>query len=676
KIPRGKFILHLKSGILERIVKDKAGKDIFHTWRLSCIARPGIMLLLATARPGLLVGNPDSEGGFGSEYRSGRVVSNLGGGIAFGFESVLETKSTGKPGFGFKNGGNVERPENSEQSVPGGKQPQGVDDQFTRIAAYESTTQRRPSLSRVRTRVGDAGREGRSGLIVEHLREWSERWDSADIEIEGDPAFTADIRFALFHLMSTAVEHGESALGARGLTGDAYLGHVFWDADVFVLPFVAATNPRAAKSMLDYRISRLDSARESAKSMGRSGARFPWESASTGVDVTPRFGHDSNGKLVPIMSGISEEHITADIPWAAWQFAAWTGNYEFLVSEGLPLFVETARYWMDRSELDCNGVGHIKGVVGPDEYHESVDDNSFTNFMAAWNLRKAADLLDIVRNSSARDGTSTSTSHQTIAFEIACRAAASRYLDDSEEAAWRRRADSLNVGYQEASGLYEQFTGYYHLEELMAADLGTPPLAADLVAGRERIMGSQVIKQADTMMIFHLLPDEIDQGLLSTNLDFYLPRTSHGSSLSLPIHASLLARAGRSDDALRFLVQASRIDLDDMTGSTAGGLHLATLGGIWQAIVFGFAGIRPGAFFDGTRLVSDPVLTLDPHLPSTWRTLSLRLRWRGHPISFKIGHREVQIASEVPISIGYGSTGTIHIVPPGKRILLDESNND
>ena len=173
---------------------------------------------------------------------------------------------------------------------------------------------------------------------------------------------------------------------------------------MFVLPVLAATHPAAARAMLEYRIRRLPAAREQARQAagpGLRGARFPWESASRGNEVTPTQGIDGRGEVVTIRTGELEEHITADVAWAAWQLAAWTGDWEFLEGAGRPLLIETARYWAGRVRLDPAGVGHIDGVIGPDEYHEDVDDNAFTNQMAAWNMNRAADL---VRREDAASG--------------------------------------------------------------------------------------------------------------------------------------------------------------------------------------------------------------------------------------------------------------------------------
>jgi trehalose/maltose hydrolase-like predicted phosphorylase len=438
-------------------------------------------------------------------------------------------------------------------------------------------------------------------LLKEHRAAWAGRWEEADVVIEGDPALQKAVRLSLFHLMGSVASEGEAAVGARGLTGSAYSGHVFWDSDVFVLPFLAATHPAAARAMLEYRVRRLPAALQAARALGRAGARFAWESAADGYDVTPPAARLATGALVRIRTGELEEHIVADVAWAASCYLDWVPDTEFEAGGGRELLVETARYWASRVRRDGAGRAHIYGVIGPDEYHEPVDDNAFTNVMARWNLRRAA----------AVDG-----------------------VDAFERAAWLEIAEALVDGYDDTSGLYEQFAGFFDLEPLVIAEIAPKrPIAADLLLGAERARGAQVLKQADVLMLHHLVPDEVAPGSLLPNVDYYEPRTSHGSSLSPAIHAALLARAGRYRSALESLRLAARLDLDDLTGTTAGGVHLATMGGLWQALAFGFAGVRPA----GERLV------VDPHLPPEWNALELGLHLQGQPFRLRIDRGGVSV---------------------------------
>jgi trehalose/maltose hydrolase-like predicted phosphorylase len=469
---------------------------------------------------------------------------------------------------------------------------------FERIGVYD--TDERPASAR----LAEAEGAGFEALLKEHRKAWARRWQTADVRVDGDPELQLAIRFALFHLMASVADQGEAAVGARGLTGPAYGGHVFWDSDVFVLPFLAATHPQAARAMLEYRVRRLPAARAAARALGRQGARFPWESAAEGLDVTPSSVRGPNGELVRIRTGELEEHIVGDVAWAAACYLDWTGDEVFALGPGGDLLIETARYWASRIRHESDGRAHIYGVIGPDEYHEPVDDNAYTNVLARWNLRRAAALPGV---------------------------------SGSERSRWLAIADALVDGYDRGSRIYEQFAGFYTLEPLVIEKVAPRrPIAADVLLGAERTAGAQVLKQADVLMLHHLLPDEVEANSLVPNLDFYEPRTAHGSSLSPAIHASLFARARRYRPALQALRIAARLDLDDLTGSTAGGLHLATMGGLWQALAFGFAGIRP----------QGECLVLDPRLPPEWTALELGLRVRGRPLRLRIDHDEVAALAE------------------------------
>ncbi len=244
-------------------------------------------------------------------------------------------------------------------------------------------------------------------------------------------------------------------------------------------------------------------------------------------------------------------------PGPSAHLASWTGTPLDLRPPEGELVLETARYWASRAQVDESGRAHILGVVGPDEYHERVDDNAFTNVMARWNLRQPP--------GSPR---------------VTCR--------EAEVRQWADLADRLVDGYDPDTGRYEQFRGFYDLEPMVARDIAPPPVAADILVGRERIEAVQVIKQPDVLMLHHLVPDEVAAGSLLPNLDFYGPRTAHGSSLSPAVMASLLARAGRTDEALEHLRLALAIDLENLGGTTGGGLHMAALAGAWTALLRGF----------------------------------------------------------------------------------------
>jgi len=494
----------------------------------------------------------------------------------------------------------------------------GVPGRLDRFASYRAGPDAAKARAAALKQVGITAEAGFEKLLIEHRAAWARRWSAADIEIDGDPDLQQAVRVCLFHLMASAAETGEAAIGARGLSGPAYRGHVFWDTDVFVLPFLAATHPEAARAALEYRARRLSPALDAARKAGRGGARFPWESAATGSDVTPKAAVDRAGRRVEIHTGALEEHIVADVAWAVACYVDWTGDEGFLESSGADLLIETARYWASRIELDPEGRGHIRGVIGPDEYHVAVDDNAYTNVMARWNLRRAAGLAPRHRAGA----------------------------EPKERRAWLAKAEALVDGLDHVTGLYEQFAGFDALEPLLIAELAPRrPVSADLLLGSERIGSSQVVKQADVLMLHHLAPDEVAPDSLAANLSFYEPRTAHASSLSPGVHASLMARCGRMDEALDWLRLTARIDLDDLSEATAGGVHLGAMGTVWQAIAWGFAGLR----------AEGGSLRIDPRLPDQWQALRLRLRFRGANLKLVVEAGEARLTNDRPIRVLRGA---------------------
>jgi len=377
-----------------------------------------------------------------------------------------------------------------------------------------------------------------------------------------------------------------------------------------------------------------------ALSLGLRGARFPWESAGDGSDVTPHQVRGPRGEFVPITTGVHEEHIVADVAWAAARYVAWTGDTGFLAGAGRDLLVDTARYWASRIRTDDVGRGHLFGVEGPDEYHEVVNDNAYTNVMARWNLSQGAKLLDKADPGSAEAGR------------------------------WLTLADELVDGWNPERGLYEQFAGYFDLEPLLMSGIAPPPAAVDMLLGATRVAGSQLIKQADVLMLHHLVPEEVVAGSLRSCLAFYEPRTAHGSSLSPAISASLLARSGQPDRALELFRIAARLDLDDLTGTTAGGLHLATMGGVWQALAYGFLGLRA----EGSQ-AGHGTLAVDPCLPEAWSALGLTFRFRGQPIGVRANHEQVGITCEAPFLVRVADRAPQRCQPPGSTFPLTLPGN-
>jgi kojibiose phosphorylase len=396
---------------------------------------------------------------------------------------------------------------------------------------------------------------------------------------------------------------------------------VFWDTEVFVLPFYIWTHPPTARALLAYRHRTLPAARAKAARLGYAGALYAWESADTGVETTPDFVWLPDGTRLTILTGLQEHHIAADVAWAVVQYWQVTGDDEFVEDMGAEIVVETARFWASRTTLGDDGRRHVCEVIGPDEYHEGVDDNAYTNVMARWNLRAAGALCDRFPEVAARLG-----------------------VTPAEREQWVDVAGSLVVLFDPGTSLFEQFDGFFALENIRAVDLAPRPFTGEMVVGVDRLRRTQVVKQADVLMLGVLLPDEVGPEVQAVNYRYYEPRTSHGSSLSPAMHSLVAARVGDLDDALSYFHLAGGVDLDNRMGNAADGVHIATMGGLWQAAVFGFGGVRA----DGAAV------RIDPRLPPAWAGLTFPIQWRGTRISVAVHPESMELDLDGPALVAVG----------------------
>ncbi|MBI6545264.1 MAG: glycoside hydrolase family 65 protein [Cyanobacteria bacterium NC_groundwater_1444_Ag_S-0.65um_54_12] len=482
-----------------------------------------------------------------------------------------------------------------------------------------------------------------SQIVAEHQQAWSRYWAGADIVLLGDEKAAKALRFAIYHLGSAANPHDDRvSIGARALTGEAYKGHVLWDTEAFILPFFVLTQPSAARALLQYRYHTLPAARAKAGSLGYRGALYAWESTDTGEEATPSFSLTLDGKLIPILSGNQEHHISANVAYAVWHYWQITGDDGFFRESGAEIMLDTARFWASRGSLEEDGYYHIRCVIGPDEYHESVDDNAYTNGMAQWNLEYGAQTGQLMAERWPERW-------KELTRQIA--------ITSDELAQWRSLAKAMYLGMDPATGLIEQFRGFYELAEFDLSrlePLTTPP---DVLLGRSRVKGAKIIKQADVLMLLFQQWERFPRVVHEANFNYYHPRTAHGSSLSPAIHAAFAARLGQLALAERYLSQAASIDLQDTMGNAAGGVHIGAMGGLWQAIVWGFGGLQ----------LQPDGLAFDPQLPASWQQLKFRLQWRGCQLAVILSadpnYLTVQLAGEDAMNVGLTNGTTIRLLP-------------
>jgi trehalose/maltose hydrolase-like predicted phosphorylase len=311
-----------------------------------------------------------------------------------------------------------------------------------------------------------------------------------------------------------------------------------------------------------------------------------------------------------------EQHISADIAYAVWQYWRFSTDDDFFLSGGAEILLETARFWASRAVAEPDGRRHIRHVIGPDEYHEDVDDNAFTNVMARWNIARALEALDLLR---ARWPDRAAALRQRLT------------LDDNELADWQDAVARIAIDLDPATGVYEQFAGFHALEPLDLAAYADRTEPIDIVIGRKRTQRSQVVKQADVVALIGLLPGEFSRGMAEVNFRHYERRCAHGSSLSKGMHALVAARLGDTTMAMRYLRETAATNLD-LDPNSAGGVRIACLGAMWQAVILGFAGLD---------MMGD-ALGIDPKLPTDWRSLSFRVAWRGRSVAIRIAGNTVQ----------------------------------
>jgi beta-phosphoglucomutase len=492
-----------------------------------------------------------------------------------------------------------------------------------KLTAIFSSRDTESPLSAAQIRAEQASQEGYENLSLLHCSAWDDFWDSSDVIIEGDDEAQLAVRHALFQLRIAAPTRDEhSSIGAKTLSGFGYRGHVFWDNEIFVLPFFTCTQPQIARNMLMYRYHGLPGARRKATGNGFAGAQFPWESAETGDEVTPTWvPHFADPtRLVRIWTGDIQIHISADIAYAMHQYWQVTGEEDFWREVGVPVVLETAVFWGERVEPEGDRFA-IRDVIGPDENHDHVDNNQFTNYMVRWHLQTALEALRWLK------------AH---APDILESLVAELDLTPKRLAHWQRVIDGLILLHDRQSGLIEQFEGFFELKDVdWPAFMGRTQSMQEIL-GIEGCTEYKALKQADVIALLCLLGDQFDEKTWKANWEYYVPMTDHeyGSSLGPSMHAWAACRMNKPDEAYHHFMRAARADLLDVRGNAGDGIHAASAGGLWEVCVFGFAGMRR----------SEAGLTFDPKLPSHWKRLAFTINYRGE--QKRVDFRQVDLEGE------------------------------
>ncbi len=468
---------------------------------------------------------------------------------------------------------------------------------------------------------------GYQELLVENSKCWNKQvWNEASITIESENGFDQlAIRFAQYHLRIMTPYHDKrTSIPAKGLTGEGYKGHVFWDTEIFMLPYYIFQHPTIARSLLEYRYETLAGARKKAIENGYRGAMFPWESAlSDDGEVTPVWGAVDiiTGKSIKIWSGFIEQHITSDIAFATLQYYKISGDEKFMIDAGYEILFETATFWASRLEFDKkDNLYHINNVVGPDEYKEHIDDNAFTNHMAHFNIVSAIAFFHKLK-----------LKHEPWFILLEQRL---KLADEVIE--WEDRVSKIYLPRENEFGIVPQDDTYLQKEIIDLEQYKKQKHVGSIFKkyNLEQINEIQVSKQADIMILFYLLEDRFSHETKVKCWEYYEPKTLNDSSLSLSTHSILANDLGNPQLAYDLFIKAAQIDLGQNMKSSDEGIHAAALGGVWQCIINGFGGVR----------FTNDHLRISPSLPKTWKLLQFNLYYQGSKILVTIDHKLLKLS--------------------------------
>ncbi len=500
--------------------------------------------------------------------------------------------------------------------------------------------------------------KGYECLKNEHVPYWENFWDKTDLVIEGDLFSQAIVRFNLYHNIIATPFHSDSLpIGARGLSCQAYQGSAFWDQEIFNLPMFFYTMPWAARKILTYRYKTLDGARRKADDLGYEGAYFAWVSGKTGDELCPSFFFTDvlSGRKIRNHFNDWQMHVSPDLVYAIWRYYRATGDWDFIEQYGAEIAFEVARFLYSFAyfKKDKNHYEIIR-VLGPDEYHENVDNNAFTNYQACFSLQTALGIYDRLKKvNPAR--------LEELLQQLG--------MGKDDYSRWEEMAELLYLPQPDhEKGIIEQFKGYFDLEDVLPAELEERLIDKNEYWGWPNgvAVHTQVIKQADVIQLL-ALHDLFPTDIIRQNYDYYERRCQHGSSLSPAVHAIVAAGIGDIDQAYRYFLRSCTIDLFNTNkafsgGTFIGGIHTASCGASWQVVVFGFAGMR----VEGREIIFKPAM------PKEWQKLCFKIIFWGQELNICLDRFSLAVKASssnsfaVPVTV-FGGKEAVH---PGEERLF------
>lgn len=470
---------------------------------------------------------------------------------------------------------------------------------------------------------------GYTTLYSEHRKNMENFWIQARLNIEGNTLEEeVKINFSLYHLFIMVPRHSDSvSIGAKGLSGEGYCGHVFWDTEIYLLPFYTCQFPEFGRNLLAFRYRGIQGAQKKAEEFGYRGTMYPWEVAKDGMEETPLYSalNIHSGERTRIYSGLKEHHITADIAFAAINFYKWTGDRDFMVKSGFEILFNCADFWVSRSEKS-GGKIVINDVIGPDEYTEHVDNNAYTNYMAHFIVTQAVEHFEQMKRSDM----------------VQFRRFDGRFGSSLQK--WKDFAREIYLPETNSDGIIPQDDTFLQKPEIPDIQKYRESMKKQSVLAhysREEVVAMQVLKQADLALLFNLLPHLFDEKTILENVDYYEKRTIHDSSLSYCSYAEIYGRLNELEKGFSLFKKALSIDLNENPFGSTDGIHAAGQGGIWNIIMFGFLGIE----------FKDNVLTISPSLPEHWTSIGFNLKIKGMNIQMVVDKSSVTVRNKRSLEI-------------------------
>lgn len=463
-------------------------------------------------------------------------------------------------------------------------------------------------------------------LLLEHKSVWDEIWNNCDVEIEGDDEAQFAIRYSLYHLNSIAPRNTDKcSIPARGLSGQVYKGAAFWDTEMFMMPFFSFTNAQLCKNLAAYRINTIEGAKRKAKEFGYEGAFYAWESHETGDDACTLFNVNDvfTGRPLRTYFKDCQIHVSADVVYGLWEYCTVSGDYSLLFEGGLEMMYQCLYFFYSYAVFKpLKQRFELHNTVGPDEYHERVNNNAFTNRMVQYTADALYNALEYAQANNIDFYNKFCKTHDT---------------------SWVKNfKEKLYVPKPDENQIIEQFDGYFKLEDTDLDTLRSREIIKnEYWGGHGLASNTRILKQADVVMLLNVFRNEYSESVKKANWQFYEPYTEHGSSLSACAYGIVAAGIGKQDWAYKYFMKTATVDL---TGDTKqylgdmyiGGTHPAANGGSWNTAVFGFGGVS----------YTSDTLDISPSLPKQWKSLKFSLLWKGVRLVVSITGEEVKITAD------------------------------